>query len=88
MEAGISFGWWFAGMMVAMLAGVALQFFFMARWIEAWERERGVRLFNELWPMPKRPLAAPLTRRSRYYAVRTDASAPPWAESAPDFASR
>ena len=73
MDAEISFGWWFAGMVAAMFAGIAFQSFLMARWTEKWERERGVRLYTELWPLPKRPVAKGQTawRRSRYYKTKT-----------------
>jgi hypothetical protein len=78
MEAGISFGWWFGGMVTAVLAGVALQCVFMARWMEQWERDRGVRLFTEFWPLRKRPLAnpQPSKRRSRYYTIQTGKPTP------------
>jgi hypothetical protein len=77
MDAGISFGWWFGGMAVGILGGAALQFFFMARWMERWESDRGVWLFTELWPLPKRSLANPQARRrSRYYTVQTGKAAP------------
>lgn len=74
LEAEISFAWWYVGMMTAFLAGVALQSLLMARWIETWERERGVRLFTELWPLRKRPVMKEQTsrrRRSRYYKIQT-----------------
>lgn len=78
MDARISFTWWFGGIVTAMLAGIALQSLFMAWWLEKWERDRGVRLFTEFWPLRKRPLAnpQPARRRSRYYTVQTAKPAP------------
>ena len=77
-------------MVTGFFAGLALQFWFVARWMKRWERQRGVRLFTELWPLAKRPLAdgpLPSRRRSPYYRVDTGTPAaaltePPWEDLA------